>query len=27
IAFTPKKQGIHDLIADTTVIHEALYRK
>lgn len=22
VAFTPKKQGIHDLIADTSVIHE-----
>ncbi|MEW9500678.1 RDD family protein [Jeotgalibacillus marinus] len=22
VAFTPKKQGIHDFIADTTVIHE-----
>ncbi|TDL35465.1 RDD family protein [Jeotgalibacillus sp. S-D1] len=22
VAFTPKKQGVHDLIADTTVIHE-----
>lgn len=22
VAFTPKKQGIHDLFADTTVIHE-----
>ena len=22
VAFLPKKQGIHDLFADTTVIHE-----
>ncbi|MEG7280729.1 RDD family protein [Bacillus sp. 0909A] len=27
IAFSPKKQGIHDYIADTTVVHEKLYRK
>ncbi|MCP6682596.1 RDD family protein [Bacillus nakamurai] len=27
VAFTPKKQGIHDLIADTAVVHEKLYRK
>ncbi|MGG3800091.1 RDD family protein [Metabacillus fastidiosus] len=24
-AFTPKKQGLHDIFADTTVIHEKLY--
>nr|MCX3331022.1 RDD family protein [Bacillus pacificus] len=24
---TPKKQGIHDYFADTTVVHEKLYRK
>lgn len=27
IAFTKKKQGIHDLFADTTVIHEGIYEK
>ncbi|PAD60271.1 hypothetical protein CHH92_10305 [Bacillus sonorensis] len=25
--FTPKKQGIHDFVVDTAVIHEKLYRK
>lgn len=25
VAFTPKKQGLHDLFADTQVIHEKLY--
>ncbi|WP_088006643.1 RDD family protein [Indiicoccus explosivorum] len=27
VGFTPKKQGIHDFIADTTVVHENAYRK
>lgn len=27
VAFTPKKQAIHDMIADTLVIHEAVYDK
>lgn len=27
VAFSPTKQGIHDYIADTTVVHEKLYRK
>ncbi|SER91063.1 RDD family protein [Psychrobacillus sp. OK032] len=27
IAFTPKKQAIHDFIADTLVVHEAVYDK
>ncbi|MDN7240230.1 RDD family protein [Planococcus sp. N028] len=27
VGFTPLKQGIHDFIADTTVIHEESYRK
>ena len=27
IGFTPKKQGIHDFIADTMVIHELSYEK
>ncbi|MGI2326339.1 RDD family protein [Planococcus sp. YIM B11945] len=27
IGFTPLKQGIHDFIADTTVVHEEAYRK
>lgn len=25
VAFTPKKQGVHDFIADTLVVHEAVY--
>ncbi|WP_427137139.1 RDD family protein [Psychrobacillus psychrodurans] len=25
IAFTPKKQGVHDFIADTLVVHESVY--
>lgn len=27
VGFTPLKQGIHDFIADTTVVHEESYRK
>ncbi|MFN2747641.1 MULTISPECIES: RDD family protein [Bacillus] len=27
VAFSPKKQGVHDFIADTAVVHEKLYRK
>ncbi|MTD29566.1 RDD family protein [Planomicrobium sp. YIM 101495] len=27
VGFTPLKQGVHDFIADTTVIHEASYRE
>lgn len=27
VAFTPKKQAVHDFIADTLVIHEAVYDK
>lgn len=27
VGFTPLKQGVHDFIADTTVIHEESYRK
>ncbi|QFG01192.1 RDD family protein [Psychrobacillus glaciei] len=27
IAFTPKNQAIHDMIADTLVVHEAVYDK
>jgi uncharacterized RDD family membrane protein YckC len=27
IGFTPKKQGLHDFIADTMVIHENVYEK
>lgn len=27
IGFTPKKQGLHDFIADTMVIHEQVYEK
>ena len=27
VAFTPKKQGVHDFIADTTVVHEGTYMK
>ncbi|TXC90222.1 RDD family protein [Metabacillus litoralis] len=27
VAFTPKKQGLHDLFADTQVIHEKLYKQ
>lgn len=27
VAFTPKKQAIHDFIADTLVVHEAVYDK
>lgn len=27
VAFTPKKQGVHDFIADTTVVHEYAYMK
>ncbi|MBT2623925.1 MULTISPECIES: RDD family protein [Bacillus] len=27
VGVTPKKQGIHDYFADTTVVHEKLYRK
>ncbi|WP_391116416.1 RDD family protein [Psychrobacillus sp. L3] len=27
VAFTPKNQAIHDLIADTIVVHEAVYGK
>lgn len=27
VAFTPKKQGGHDFIADTTVVHEETYRR
>ncbi|MFC4409789.1 RDD family protein [Chungangia koreensis] len=27
VAFTPKKQGVHDFIADTTVVHESSYMK
>jgi len=27
VAFTPKKQGVHDFIADTTVIHEGTYSR
>lgn len=27
VGFTPLKQGIHDFIADTTVVHEEAYRK
>ncbi|ALC82023.1 MULTISPECIES: RDD family protein [Bacillus] len=27
VGVTPKKQGIHDFFADTTVIHEKLYKK
>lgn len=27
VGFTPLKQGVHDFIADTTVIHEQSYRK
>lgn len=27
VGFTPLKQGIHDFIADTTVIHEQAYRQ
>ena len=27
VGFTPKKQGLHDFIADTTVIHEQTYEK
>ena len=27
VAFTPKKQAIHDFIADTLVIHEGAYDK
>ncbi|MFY4774589.1 RDD family protein [Metabacillus sp. RGM 3146] len=26
-AFTPKKQGVHDLFADTSVIHENTFKK
>jgi len=25
VAFTPKKQGVHDFIADTLVVHESVY--
>ena len=25
VAFTPRKQGLHDFIADTLVVHEAVY--
>lgn len=25
VAFTPKKQGVHDFIADTLVVHETVY--
>lgn len=25
VAFTPKKQGVHDLIADTLVVHETVF--
>ncbi len=27
VAFTPKKQALHDFIADTLVVHEAVYDK
>lgn len=27
VGFTPLKQGVHDFIADTTVVHEESYRK
>jgi uncharacterized RDD family membrane protein YckC len=27
VAFTPKKQGLHDIFADTQVIHEKLFLK
>lgn len=27
VAFTPKKQAIHDFIADTLVVHESIYDK
>jgi uncharacterized RDD family membrane protein YckC len=27
VAFTPKKQGLHDIFADTQVIHEKLFTK
>lgn len=27
VGFTPKKQGVHDFIADTTVVHEGSYMK
>ncbi|ANU19089.1 RDD family protein [Planococcus plakortidis] len=27
VGFTPLKQGVHDFIADTTVVHEEAYRK
>lgn len=27
VAFTPKKQGLHDIFADTQVFHEKLYTK
>jgi uncharacterized RDD family membrane protein YckC len=27
VGFTKLKQGVHDFIADTTVIHEQTYRK
>lgn len=27
VGFTPLKQGVHDFIADTTVVHEQSYRK
>lgn len=27
VAFTPKKQAVHDIIADTLVVHESIYDK
>ena len=27
VGFTPLKQGVHDFIADTTVVHEESFRK
>lgn len=27
VAFTPKKQGLHDFIVDTTVVHDATFEK
>ena len=27
VAFTPKKEALHDIFADTYVIHEDAYRK